>query len=231
MTGSVSGNLEVLRERITRAAEQAGRGWDEITLVAVTKQVPVERVREAVAWGVAHLGENRVQQAREKVSQVTGVTWHLVGHLQTNKARPALEMFQLIHSLDRPSLLEALSAQARKLDRVVRVLVQVNTSGETTKSGIHPERARELVAQVSQETPYVCVEGLMTIGPATGGPPAARPGFAALRRLAEELAAERLPGVSMRYLSMGMSADFEVAIAEGANLVRVGTAIFGPRPG
>jgi pyridoxal phosphate enzyme (YggS family) len=225
MTGGVAQNLEALKERIARAAGRAGRSVDEITLVAVTKQVPVERIREAVEWGVTHLGENRVQEAREKVPLVTGVTWHLVGHLQSNKARPALEMFQLIHSLDRPSLLEALSAQARKLDRVARVLIQVNTSGEATKSGVHPDRAMALVAQ-AQETPHVRVEGLMTIGPATGGPDAARPGFAALRQLAGQM-----PAASMRYLSMGMSADFEVAIEEGANLVRVGTAIFGVRPG
>ncbi|HAI21506.1 MAG TPA: YggS family pyridoxal phosphate-dependent enzyme [Clostridiales bacterium UBA8153] len=230
MTTTVAENLKVLRERIAQAAHRSGRGLDDITLVAVTKQVPVERIREAVEQGVTHLGENRVQEAREKVPQVTGVTWHMIGYLQTNKARPALEMFQLIHSLDRPTLLEVLSAQARKLDQVVRVLVQVNTSGEATKSGVDPHRAMELVVQ-AQATPYVLVEGLMTIGPATGGPAAARPGFAALRRLAERLEAERLPGVSMRYLSMGMSADFEVAIAEGANLVRVGSAIFGPRPG
>ncbi|MEW6522523.1 MAG: YggS family pyridoxal phosphate-dependent enzyme [Bacillota bacterium] len=221
-------NLDVLGERMARAAGRAGRSLHDITVVAVTKEVPVPRILEAVECGVTDLGENRVQEARGKVCRVTGVRWHMIGHLQSNKARPALEMFDLIHSLDRPSLLEALSRHAQRLGKVARVLVQVNTSRESAKSGVDPDRAAEFVVTAGT-TPGILVEGLMTIGPLEGGPAAARLGFATLRELARELEAARLPGVSMRYLSMGMSADFEVAIEEGANLVRIGTAIFGHR--
>lgn len=224
----IAGNLRRLWERIERARARAGLPPGGVGLVAVSKGVAPDRIRAAVLAGITDVGENRVQEARAKHALVPGVRWHMVGHLQSNKARAALELFDLIHSVDRPSLLEALRKPAEHRGVRARVLVQVNTSGEQTKSGVAPEAAFDFVRRAGR-TPGIEVLGLMTIGPLHGGPEAARPGFAYLRGLAERLEQAALPGVSMRYLSMGMSGDFEVAVEEGANLLRIGTAIFGPR--
>lgn len=230
LVSNIAGNVLLIRERIARAAEAAGRRPEEIRLVAVTKNRSVEEIRAALAAGIADIGENRVQEAASKFQELgRACRWHLVGSLQTNKARAALGFADLIHSLDRPALVQALDREARRAGRTVAVLVQVNVSGEPTKHGVAPEGLRELVELASQ-TGTLEVEGLMTIAP-LAEPEQVRPVFARLRRLAEEVAAWNLPRVRMRWLSMGMSGDFEAAIAEGANLVRIGTAIFGPRPG
>ncbi len=226
---TLSDNLLRLEENIGEAALRVGRDRREIVLVAVTKGVNVARMQEAIDLGIRHIGENRVQEARSKWPRIASdVEWHMVGHLQSNKAGVALEMFSLLHSLDRPSLLRRLAHRAEKAGICARVLVQVNTSGEATKSGVDLCRAEDFILE-ALETPGIAVEGLMTIGPLQGGPAAARPGFGQLRRLAERIREMRLPHGQLPYLSMGMTGDYVEAILEGSNMLRVGTAIFGPR--
>ena len=236
--------LESVRERIRRAAERAGRPPEAVRLVAVVKTVPAAMVAEAVALGVADLGESRVQEAEAKIAQVGRrvARWHLIGHLQRNKVGRAVGLFDRVHSLDSAELARALSARsvpdkesmapagvgtepAPEGGRL-RVLVEVNVGGEATKHGVAPGDARPLVEMVAA-LPGLELDGLMTVGPAAAGPEDARAGFALLRRLRDEI--EAATGVRLPELSMGMSGDFEAAIAEGATMVRVGTALFGPR--
>jgi pyridoxal phosphate enzyme (YggS family) len=217
---TVRRNLGAVRERVARAAERAGRRPDDVLLIGVSKTVPPETVRFGVEAGLTALGENRVQEAREKI-KVLGrpVPWHLIGHLQTNKVRDALELFDLIHSLDRLDLARELDRRAG--DRVAEVLLEVNVASEPSKSGFAPDAvaaALEAIAALG----HVRVRGLMAIPPIVERAEDSRAWFQALRGLAER---HRL-----RELSMGMSADFEVAIEEGATMIRVGTAIFGARP-
>lgn len=225
----IAENLKRVQARIARAAERAGRPADRVTLVAVSKTHPAAVIREAVAAGVRVLGENRVQEAEEKVGEVEGdVVWHLVGHLQRNKAKAAVELFDLIHSVDSLRLAREVGKRAVQAGKSARVLVQVNTSGAASQFGVEPEEAPDLVGGIS-EVAGVRVEGLMTIGAFLPDPESVRPCFVRLRKLRDEIAAAGLKGVSMAHLSMGMTGDFEVAVEEGATLVRVGTAIFGPR--
>jgi pyridoxal phosphate enzyme (YggS family) len=214
-------NLERVRERIARAAERAGRRAENVLLVGVSKTVDVPRIRAAVAAGLGALGENRVQEARDKIAEIgRPVAWHLIGHLQTNKVRDALELFDVIHSVDRIDLARELDRRGRAKGRTVDVLVQVNMGGELSKGGWPPEAVETAVDAVAALA-GLRLRGLMTIPPAVERAEDARGWFRALRKLAER---HGLPE-----LSMGMSADFEVAIEEGATMVRVGTAIFGPR--
>jgi pyridoxal phosphate enzyme (YggS family) len=215
----VRANLERVRERVARAAQRAGRRPEDILLIGVSKTVPAERVREAVEAGLAALGENRVQEAKEKI-RVLGrpVPWHLIGHLQTNKVKDALDLFDVIQSVDRPALAAELARRAR---RPVDVLVEVNLAGEPAKSGFAPAEVKPAVDALAA-LPGLRVRGLMAIPPAAADAGQARPWFRALRDLRD--------AAGLRELSMGMSADFEVAIEEGATMVRVGTAIFGERP-
>jgi len=218
----IQANLDRVGERIARAAERAGRRADDVRLVGVSKTVDVERIRAAVAAGLRALGENRVQEAKEKIAALgRPVPWHLIGHLQTNKVRDALELFDLIHSLDRLELARECDRRARQRGRAVETLVQVNVGGEASKGGFEPDEvgaALEAIAALD----HVHVRGLMTIPPAVERPEDARPWFRALAAFGKRH--------GLVELSMGMSADFEVAIEEGATIVRVGTAIFGPRP-
>ncbi len=218
----IRANLERVRERIARAAERAGRRPDDVRLVAVSKTVDVERIRMALAAGVTDLGENRVQEAREKIA-VLGrpVPWHLIGHLQTNKVKEALALFDLIHSLDRLELARELERRAAAAGRTVDALLQVHMGGEASKGGIEPDAVDAALDEV-RALGHVRVRGLMTIPPPVERAEDARPWFQALVRLAKRH--------GLAELSMGMSGDFEVAIEEGATMVRVGTAIFGARP-
>jgi len=218
----IRANLERVRERVARAAERAGRRAEDVLLVGVSKTVDVMRIRQAIEAGVPALGENRVQEARSKVDELgRPVPWHLVGHLQTNKVRDALELFDLIHSLDRLELATELDKRARVRGRAVDALVEVNVGAEASKGGVAPDRVGELLDAVAA-LPHVKVRGLMAIPPEAPEPDTARAWFRALRKLGERH--------GLAQLSMGMSGDFEVAIEEGATVVRVGTAIFGPRP-
>ena len=228
---SVKENLEKVRERLARAARRAGRSPEDVLLVAVSKTVPVERIREGVAAGLTVLGENRVQEAKEKIQALgrVAVSWHLVGHLQTNKVKDALALFDLIHSLDRLSLAEELDRRAQAARGRADVLVQVNVAEEASKGGFSPEELRPALETLSRLS-GLRVRGLMAIPPEPQELEDSRPHFKTMRTLFESARAWRLPGLELEALSMGMSADFEVAIEEGATIVRVGTAIFGPRP-
>jgi pyridoxal phosphate enzyme (YggS family) len=228
MAESLHDRLLQVQERIRLAAGRAGREAASVTLVAVSKTVPVEVIREALAAGVTILGENRVQEAQDKIAALSGrAAWHLVGHLQTNKAKLAVQLFDLIHSLDSPRLAEALDRSAEQAGRVVRCLVEVNLGGEESKSGTTEEGVRPLL-EAAARLAHVRIEGLMSVPPFLPDPEQARPFFRRLRNLRDRLAGE---GFRLAELSMGMTHDFEVAIEEGATMVRIGTAIFGPRPG
>ena len=212
------------------ACQRAGRRPEEVRLVAVSKLVPPEAIREACEAGLNDFGENRVQEAhlkRPALSDLT-LTWHLIGHLQSNKAKPARELFRWIQSIDSLRVAEKLHRAAPGSSDRLTVLVEVNLGGEATKSGVREEEALELTGKIG-ELGTLELRGLMVVPPYFEDPGRARPYFSRLRKLASVIDSARLPGVSMQELSMGMSHDFEAAIEEGATVVRVGTAIFGPR--
>ena len=197
--------------------------------MAVSKTVPPERVHEAIKAGITWFGENYVQEAREKIPAVgQNVSWHMIGHLQTNKVKYVVHLFDWIHSVDRIELARELDKRAAQNQRTLKVLIEVNVSGEVSKSGAEPSRVLELVRQISV-MPNLNVQGLMTMPPFFENPEEARPYFVALRRLRDKIEGENIPGVQMKELSMGMTGDFEVAIEEGATIIRVGRAIFGER--
>jgi PLP dependent protein len=224
-------NLEEIRQRLKDAAIRAGRDPREVRLVAVTKTVGRERLKEAVAAGQTLFGENYVQEARAKIAALgPGLTWHFIGHLQSNKARAAVELFDLIHSVDRASLAQALEQAAARLGKVQDILLQVNLAGEETKSGAAPANVQALLAEISR-LPHLRVQGLMTMPPWFDEPERVRPYFRALRELRDRLRGLQLVDGDLPELSMGMTGDFEAAVSEGATLVRIGTAIFGRRSG
>lgn len=227
---SVRQNLKAVNDRIAMAAKRAGRDPASVALVAVTKTVGPERVREAVAAGAAVLGENRVQEAREKIELLGPIArWHLIGTLQKNKAKYAVRLFDLIHSVDSVELARELDRQAARTGKVQDVLIEVNIAGEASKSGAARRDAAALVREAAA-LPNIRVLGLMAVPPYAEDPEASRPYFRRLRDLRDAIIKETDPEMSLRELSMGMSGDFEVAVEEGATLVRVGTAIFGERP-
>jgi pyridoxal phosphate enzyme (YggS family) len=226
---SISENLAEIHRRIRTAAESVGRNPDDIRLVAVSKTRPAADISEACAAGQLLFGENYVQEFAAKAAEVPEpVEWHFIGHLQSNKVKYIAGKVALIHSVDRLALAEEIDRQWGRLGSVCTILVQVNISGEASKSGTTGAGALQLVRACAQ-LPNVRVRGLMTMPPFFDDPEAARPCFAELRRVSQAIAAEHIAGVEMRELSMGMSGDFEAAIQEGATLVRVGTAIFGSR--
>ena len=222
--------LERVRRRIAEAARRAGRDPAGVRLVCVTKGVDPAHIEEALAAGVTEIGENRVQEAVVKKSSLgPGLRWHMVGHLQRNKAKLASEVFDVLHSADSAELVRALDLHlgALHLGRPLEVLVEVNVSGEATKHGCRPEEARALAEEVLRAK-HLRWEGLMTMAPYSGQPEAARPHFRRLRKLRDEIRRElAVGGETGLHLSMGMSGDFEPAVEEGATMVRIGTAIFG----
>lgn len=223
--------LKRVREKVNRAAVQAGRSSDNIKLVAVSKTVALEIICEAVRAGVSILGENRVQEAKDKISKFREllpegkVEWHFIGGLQKNKAKTAVQLFDLIHSVDSPALAEVLDSYAQQTGKRQRVLVQVNLSEEPEKHGVVREDLMKLLEKVNGLN-HLKLEGLMTMPPFFDEPEQTRPYFTMLRKISED-AIDR--GYPVKELSMGMSHDFEIAIQEGATIVRVGTAIFGER--
>jgi PLP dependent protein len=224
----IRANLVAVQERIAAAARRAGRREDAVLLVAVSKTVDVERVRAAIAAGVPALGENRVQEAREKIAVLGRPRpWHLIGHLQTNKVKDALESFDLIHSVDRLPLAEALSRRAAEAGRRMDVLVQVNIGEEPQKGGLRTDELRAALETMAG-LPGLRLRGLMTIPPLPREPEDSRPYYKEMRKLLDE-ARRWGHGPDLAELSMGMSGDFEVGVEEGATIVRVGTAIFGSR--
>jgi pyridoxal phosphate enzyme (YggS family) len=217
-------NLKEIESRIRKAAEKSSREKDVIKLVAVTKTVEPERIKEAIRFG-----ENRIQEAEEKFKEIIEkVEKHLVGHLQTNKVKKAVELFDLIQSVDSVHIAEEISKRSQEKGKMMEVLVEVNTSGEKTKFGVEPEQTIPLVESISK-LEGMKIKGLMTIGLFSDDPEATRPCFKRLKVLFDEIKSAKIPNVEMRYLSMGMTSDFEVAIEEGSNMVRIGTGIFGLR--
>jgi hypothetical protein len=227
----ISDNLSSVRERIERAASRSGRAASDITLVAVTKTVPAGAMLEGIAAGIGVFGENRVQEALQKHAAVgDAAAWHLIGHLQSNKAKKAVELFSLIHSVDSAALAGEIGRRARGMGKIQDILVEVNTSGEGQKFGIGPDVVNVVkVVKDLSGIPGIRVLGLMTVGPLTGDQDKVRQAFRMLKGLFERLRAEKYPGVVMKHLSMGMSGDFEAAIEEGSTMVRIGSAIFGAR--
>lgn len=227
---TVSEQIHDVRRRLEAAAHRVQRP-SAPRLIAVSKTFPVEAVREAARAGQIDFGENRVQEGLDKIAATTdlSLTWHLIGHLQTNKARKAAAAFQWIHSVDSLALLQKLDAGARDAGTRPQILLQVDLAGEATKFGIPADALSEL-AQAAVEATAVQLRGLMIIPPAADNPEDARPWFAGLRAVRDALVADGIPTSCLTELSMGMSHDFEVAIDEGATMVRVGTAIFGGRP-
>ena len=234
---AVKEDLLRVMERIERAARKAGRDPKEIKLVAVSKTVEVARIKEAIEAGVSILGENYIQEAQKKIEEIgrpacterfgedRPLSWHFIGHLQSNKAKYAIRLFDMIHSLDSHPLAEELNRRAEQANRVINVMIEVNLSKETTKFGTDESKLLILARRI-QTLQHLSLEGLMTMPPYFDLPEMSRPYYIALRELKEKMAKE---GIPMKELSMGMSHDFEIAIEEGATYVRVGTAIFGPR--
>jgi pyridoxal phosphate enzyme (YggS family) len=224
-------NLDRIRTRIQEAAENCERDPDEIRLVAVSKRMPVKAVAEAHRCGQVIFGENYLQDARGKIKQLEpSLQWHFIGHLQTNKAKTAAELFQVIETVDRLKIARALNKYAGELEKSLEVLIQVNVGREPQKSGVLPDETKGLLQDIGSLS-NLKVRGLMTMPPYGREPEASRPWFRKLKQLAVQLASEGLfEDNDAVELSMGMTGDFTVAIEEGATLVRVGTAIFGPRP-
>ena len=222
------GRLDEVRDRIARAAERCGRDPRQVLLVGVVKTVPLEVIAEALALGLADLGENRVQEAGTHIGALgrDAARWHMIGHLQRNKVGLAVEMFDRLHGLDSVELAEAASRRALAIRRRLSVLVEVNVSGEASKFGSAPEVLDPLLERIAG-MPGLALDGLMTVGARVARPEEARAGFARLRALRDR--AESTLGLKLPELSMGMSGDFEVAVEEGATMVRVGTALFGAR--
>lgn len=222
----LTSRLAAVQARVRAAADRSGRRIEDVRLVAVTKGVDPERIGEALALGIVDLGENRIQEALPKIAALgPAPRWHLVGHLQRNKVGRAIEVFALIHSVDSVRLAEEIARRAGVLGRDIPVLLQVNVAGEPGKHGFAPEEVRDAARRIAG-SPGVRVRGLMTIAPLADDPETVRPMFRRLRRLSEEVRAEVSDADE---LSMGMSQDYEVAIEEGATLIRVGRAIFGGR--
>lgn len=235
---SIVDNLSSINQRIADAAARSHRTPDSIRLVVVTKGRSVPEIQKILATGIRDIGENRVQEAQQKyplvnASITTATTvpthktgrWHLIGHLQRNKVKTALSMFSLIHSVDSLRLLAEIARRSAERTQQTDVLIQINTTGEASKYGLDADDLLGFMEE-AQAYPTVHIAGLMTMGQLSPSPEVNRPAFALLRLLAEKIEAQKFPGVTMRYLSMGMTNDFEVAIEEGANLVRIGRAIF-----
>jgi len=227
---TIAANLQQVKQHIAAAAARAGRRPEEITLVAVTKNVPPEAIRQAIEVSQTVFGENRVQEAEEKIFTLPEtLEWHMIGRLQTNKVRRALELFSWIQSVDSLHLAEAIDKRCAQLKREIKVLLEVNIAGEATKAGFSPYDLPG-AAEIILKMPHLQVQGLMTIAPLTADPELARPYFQKLRKMRDQLQMA-FPQVSWSVLSMGMTDDFEVAIEEGSTMVRIGRAIFGERVG
>ncbi|MBI4388524.1 MAG: YggS family pyridoxal phosphate-dependent enzyme [Candidatus Omnitrophica bacterium] len=225
----VAEKLKELRLKISSICQKIGRAEKEIELVLVTKQVGSEAIREAYALGVKDFGENRVREWLQKKGELPqDIRWHLIGHLQTNKVKDCIAGVNLIHSLDSIHLAHAIETNAGKQGITVNCLIQVNVSGEATKHGIKEEEVEPFVRE-ALKLPHICLNGFMTIGPLTEDKLLVRSSFQKLREVRDQMR-KKIPQVDWKYLSMGMSSDFQIALEEGANLLRIGTAVFGERP-
>ena len=229
METDISANINKIRQRIAAAAGRVNRVPDDIKLLAVTKTVSPAAIMQAVDAGVTMLGENYIQEAKEKIAVIEErIQWHMIGHLQTNKAKYAVNLFDYIHSVDRLELAGEINKRARMIGRKINILIEINVSGEKTKSGVPADEAVDLIKNVSL-LENVSVKGLMTMAPYSANPENSRPYFSALKNLQKNIISEGIAGIQMNELSMGMTDDFEIAIEEGATIVRIGRAIFGER--
>ncbi len=224
----ISDNLEQIRKRIDEAAKKSGRTGKDITLVAVTKTHPPEAINEAIDCGVTDIGENKVQEIMEKYDKVKPVRWHLIGHLQTNKVKYIIDKVYMIHSVDSIHLMDEIERQAEKHNIVMKILIQVNISGEESKFGISPDEIDEMLNH-AETLHHVKVCGLMTIMPIVNNNVSNRLHFVNIKKIYIDISEKKYNNITMDYLSMGMSGDFEMAISEGSNMVRIGSAIFGER--
>ena len=230
MESTVAANIARVRNAIADAASRSGRAASDVRLMAVTKTVDDERIMEAIAAGVDMIGESYVQEAKRKIEKMgRRLEWHMIGYLQGNKAKYAVRLFDMIHSVDRIELARELDKRAKAVGNVMKILIEVNISGEGTKSGVPYKDAMQLITDVAS-LDNLSVQGLMTMPPWFDDPEDARPYFVALRELRDRVIDENLNRIEMRELSMGMSGDYEVAVEEGATIVRVGRTIFGERP-
>lgn len=224
----IAENYAKVLQRVEAAALRSGRNPEEIFIIAVTKNQSIGTIKEGIQLGITKIGENRVQELLEKFDEIgPAAQWHLIGHLQRNKVKYVVDKVALIHSLDNLLLAEEINRRAKAQSLTVNVLVQVNVSGEETKYGMEPSAVIPFIQDCSLRLERIRIKGLMTIAPFVVDPEEARPYFKELRELAHRIKALNIPGVEMEYLSMGMTNDFEVAVEEGANLVRIGRAIFG----
>ncbi|MGA2525721.1 MAG: YggS family pyridoxal phosphate-dependent enzyme [Smithellaceae bacterium] len=229
MVINISDNINTIKQRIVSAAVKCGRDPDSIKLLAVTKTIPTEYIIKAIDAGITMLGENYVQEAKDKITAIgSRARWHMIGHLQTNKAKYAVIFFDYVHSVDRLELAQELDKRAGLINCKLNVLIEVNVSGEESKSGIPADNTPALIKQISG-LENLAVRGLMTMAPYSNNPENARPYFSALRNLRDNISRQQIPGIQMEELSMGMTDDFAVAIEEGATIVRIGRAIFGER--
>lgn len=225
---SVYENIESVRQKISAASQRAGRSENEITLIGVSKTKPVDLINEAIECGICDLGENRVQEVLEKFDKIENARWHLIGHLQKNKVKYIVDKAVLIHSVESFELAKEIDKQAKKIGKIQDILIQVNVSGEESKFGVTPRETLSLCEAVS-ELENVRVKGLMTMAPMGSSESELRFVFGGLRKLCDEIKNADIKNIEMKHLSMGMSGDYEIAIEEGATMVRVGTGIFGTR--
>jgi pyridoxal phosphate enzyme (YggS family) len=227
----VAANWQRVRDRAAGAALRAGRDPGSVRIIAVSKTKPIEMIEQVIAAGATDIGENYVQEAAEKIRRITApATWHMIGHLQRNKAGRAVELFGIIHTLDSVPLATALARRGQARGQAVRVLIEVNSGGEATKSGIAATEVARLLAALAEQR-WLCIDGLMTVPPPAASAEAVRPHFRSLRELRDRLQGATAANAPLRELSMGMTDDFTVAIEEGATMVRIGRAIFGERTG
>ena len=225
---TIKESLSEVRANIEDAKKRSPLSKNDVLLVCVTKTVSAERIKEVVDLGEIDLGENRVQELMSKYDELPGVSWHLIGHLQTNKVKYIVDKVKMIHSLDSIELAREIEKRAALLDITVPTLVQVNIAEEESKFGLKEDSVKDFLIDMS-EFPHLRIQGLMTIGPFLSDPEELRPVFRSLRLLSENMSSLNLPHIEMKYLSMGMSNDYQVAIEEGANIIRVGSSIFGKR--
>ncbi|WP_129596385.1 YggS family pyridoxal phosphate-dependent enzyme [Anaerophilus nitritogenes] len=225
---SIEGNIIHIRQEIYKACEKSKRNPDEVTLIAVTKTVDSSKVNEAIAQGIEDIGENKVQEIINKCEKVSPVSFHMIGHLQTNKVKYIIDKVKLIHSLDRISLAKEIDKRAKQHNKIMDVLIQINVAKEDTKFGMYQEDVYDFLEKIKCFE-NIKVKGLMTIAPYEEDPEEVRKYFKELKKIFEEIKTKAFSHVEMKYLSMGMTNDFQIAIEEGANIIRVGTGIFGER--
>ncbi|MGC2872214.1 YggS family pyridoxal phosphate-dependent enzyme [Ihubacter sp. rT4E-8] len=226
---SIKSNIEYINELKAKAAEKSGRTADDVLLVAVTKLHTPEEMNEAIDAGITDIGENKVQEIMDKYDRVKSVRWHLIGHLQTNKVKYIIDKVSMIHSVDSLHLAKEINKRAAQHDLTMDILIQVNSAMEESKFGITTDETDQLIHDISQQCENIRIRGLMCIAPFEENPDDARPYFAEVKKLYDRYVNEKIDRVDFKYLSMGMTNDFEAAVEEGSNLIRVGTAIFGYR--